>query len=1061
MYRGRILAITDAPFAHTGYGNQADKVLSELVKRGWEVYQFAGNYFPNGQEKQVNGYVDHKGIKVILYPQIWKGPDYLYPTKEDVKKAYDQLKPDVVWSLNDFYRVSSYLELGQEFVDKWVHWLPIDNDMPDEIWSKKQQGMKFLVYLTDFGLKLDGARVGDIHYKSRIYHSVPIETFFPTEDKYSVKRAHGMDNKFVIVTVGKHQPRKMIYHTAHAVCKFLQTNDDSFWICKSDPKDHSMVNEPESERDLVKIVESYGVKHKVLFLDYGLPDDQMRELYNTADVFISLTGGEGFNIPLVEAMMCAVPVIATDSTSAPELTRNWEFGFPVAVESKKNVQAFHTCYDIASLTQAIDQLNVSFKDWRYGKNEINNTKGGKASKYHRHFCSNAQIGNEWEEVLQRVIRYNNKTSWYTHFGRGVGFSSISDSMVPALEKLGYDIYCKDWGCLQSPVITPKIRQLCAKYESNKKINFEDYPQIMSWQVDVYSDVKGKYRVGMTCLESTKYQEHHANMVNQLAYAFTGCEFTKKAQMDAGVTTPIKVVPPYVSQDDFHYVDRKHTDKPFTFLHIGIAQPRKNTGFMIDEYCNTFPDNGQTKFVIKSNHGGTLDGLASVHKDRRDLEFIYTNDKPLTTPEMFELYSSADCYVNMSHGEGIGMPDLEALATGLPVIGSNWDGRGPFLDNNVGWMVEITGYSKAYDFPGSGDSGVWADYSADDFRRCMKYAFEHQEEVKSKGKLGAERVAKEFNVDVAVKAMDDILMDLYDMKKRGRDKPRLIVAEEAKKAPKPIRNDSRILIDIPTKDRAYSLARLLFTIKNQTFKNFDIIIGDDTTKGFIFDSQEFMHEMQDLEKMGVRFNIAPGHGRNQAFAHNRALQHAITNGYPLVFRVDDDIALDPNHLEILFNEFVKDVECKYTAIGGLILIPGNEQSQMAPDDWRTRWEFSGKIDNLQPHPQIFRYPADVESREDIEALYSSYMYRPELVHNVGGFPGGLSKVAFREETLPIYELHLQGYKLKVMTKATALHFHEPTGGCRSVEYIDAKSMYDSDEAKYRDKLEELKKKYLKT
>lgn len=1059
MYRGKILAITDAPFAHTGYGNQADKVLSELVKRGWEVYQFGCNYFPSPEECKNTPVVDHKGIKVILLPRASTNGE-IYPSKELVKKYYDELKPDIVWSLNDFYRVAPYLELGQEFVDKWVHWLPIDNDMPDEHWSNIQKQMKFLVYLTDFGLQLDGGRVGDIHYKSRIYHAVPVETFYPLPNKYEVKQKHGMHNKFVILTVGRHQPRKMIYHSAKAACKFLQNNNDSIWICKADPNDSAMFSEPESERDLIKIVKNYGVEDKVMFIPNSLPDEQMRDLYNTADVFLSLTGGEGFNIPLVEAMMCGVPVIATDSTTAPELTCDWKFGYPVKVECKKPVKAFSTYYDQASISEAVERIKTSFDDWFNNKNIMNNIKGGTASEYHRHFCSAAKIGDEWEEVFQRVIRYNNKVLWHSHFGRGVGFSTHSEYMISALDRMGYDIYCNDRDCKQSPILDDKIRVLCDKYD-NTKIDFNNYPQFICWQADVYSDIKGKYRIGMSIMESTKYQQHYVDIMNKLNYNFTTCEFVRKSQIEAGVKIPIKIIPPYVDTSIYSYIERDHKDKPFTFLHIGVIQPRKNTVFMIDGYCNTFDNDGRTRLIIKSNNGGIIDYIKERYAHRNDIEFIYTNNTPLTNQEMRELYASADCYVNMSHGEGIGLPDLEAIATGIPVIGSNWDGRGTFLDENVGWMVKIDKYVKSYDFPGAEDSGVWAEYNTNDYHRILKYAFEHPEEVAFKGKRGSERVKDKFTSDIAAKSMDDLLMSIYQDKKNDINIDKIAEHVQTPLKPKIIKSNDRILVDIPTKDRAYSLARLLFTLKKQTIKNFDIIIGDDTTKGYLYDQPEFMRELAEIQGLGIRVSIHSGHGRNQAFAHNSALNHALNYGYSLVFRVDDDIALEPNHLELLFNEFVKDTECKYAAMGGIICEAGmSPEQQQAPNDWMKRIEFAGRIEESTSVPQIFKYPPNIEFRDDIQLLYSSYMYRPELVANVGGFPGELSKVAFREETMPIYELYLQGYKLKIVAKAYALHLHERTGGCRSVEYSDPASMYNADEVKFRAKVVELKAKYNK-
>ena len=44
----------------------------------------------------------------------------------------------------------------------------------------------------------------------------------------------------------------------------------------------------------------------------------MVKLYNSFDVLLMCTGGEGFGLPLYEAQSCGVPVITTDYAAGPE-----------------------------------------------------------------------------------------------------------------------------------------------------------------------------------------------------------------------------------------------------------------------------------------------------------------------------------------------------------------------------------------------------------------------------------------------------------------------------------------------------------------------------------------------------------------------------------------------------------------------------------------------------------------------------------------------------------------------------------------------------------------------
>ena len=1072
MFKGRILSVTDAPFAETGYGNQSDKILSELVKRGWEVYHICGNYYPNENEiKDKDGYRMHKGIKCILYPKIWQGMDHLYPDKEFVKDVYDRIHPDCIWTMNDFYRTASYLDLGEEFVNKWVHWLPIDNNTSDDYWAKFENKLHFLVFMTKFGEEYESHLTPDVKYKNTIYLGVNPDEFKPLPDKLKIKDNHGMKNKFVITTVGRHQPRKMIYHTANAVCKFLQKHGDAYWVCKCNPDDGAMREEPENERDLNKLVKSYNVEKQVMFVANNLPTDQMNDLYNTGDIFISLSGGEGFNIPVAEAMMAGVVPIITNSTSGPELLNDGELGVLVSVDTKKFVNAFKTTYDVANLDEAVVGLEYAYDDWKNKNSKILKEAGVDCRKYAIEKFGISTIADQWENVLWKVVRHNNPILWHSHFGRGIGFTAISEAIIPELDRMGYDMYVNDLSSGGSSIVRPYFVDLYHKYLNNKNnIKFEDRIQVICNLMETFEFVKGKMRMGWAFCEGNRVRSYYRAKCEAMNYIISSSEFNKEAQKKSGISPPTIIVPPCINQNDFHYLERPEIGKrPFTFLHIGVIQERKNVGQALAGYVDVFPDNGKTKFIVKSNDFGQVDWLKEMYKNRTDIEFVYTDAVPLSHEELLKLYESADCYVNLSHGEGIGMPDMEALATGLPVVGSNWDTRGVFLDDEVGWMVKLAYMDKAYKytFP-KDDCGEWAHYDGQDYTRILKYVADHPEEAREKGRKGAERIKTKFTVENSAKALDELFMSVYEKStpeiKSYTIEPLKITPVEEKIEPvklSPINKGDKILVSIPTKDRTSSLRRLLYSLMQQTMKDFHIIIVDDTRNDELFTDPIFKEQIDALSKMHIPLYMVKGNCTNQADAHNMMLRHAIQNNYKLVFRCDDDVTLNADTLEKLYNEFIKDEKCEYAAMGGILLNPYHPVAeQKITPDWKSKIEFAGKVSACDLHAQVFIYPDDIEYRDDIEHLYSSYMYRPALLNSVGGFPSGLSSVGFREETYGLYELYLQGYKLKIVTKAIGYHWWEPHGGCRSVQGEVAKKQYEKDNRIFASKIAELQKKYKK-
>lgn len=58
--------------------------------------------------------------------------------------------------------------------------------------------------------------------------------------------------------------------------------------------------------------------HEIVFAGH-VPDDDLLALYNLADLFVFPSLCEGYGLPVLEAMACGIPSIASDNTSLPEV----------------------------------------------------------------------------------------------------------------------------------------------------------------------------------------------------------------------------------------------------------------------------------------------------------------------------------------------------------------------------------------------------------------------------------------------------------------------------------------------------------------------------------------------------------------------------------------------------------------------------------------------------------------------------------------------------------------------------------------------------------------------
>jgi len=1246
--RGRILAISDAVFAATGYGTETDRLMTELVKRGWEVYQLGCNAFYDERSPIApDGYIHHNGIKVVPNELARTGPHGLYGSKETILALFNKLKPDVVWSFNDFYRVGGLADpdYPKEFVDRWVHWLPVDNPHGNQDWARYMNRMKFFVFMSAFGWNQLTPYVKDIMYLDDIYLPVSSEVFRPLPDKREVKARHGFADKFVIITVARHQPRKMVYQTAYAVAEWGKDKKDWVWVVKCDPNDPSMNDAPQNEKDLRWIMEQAGCADRVLFEPKHIDDEQMNDLYNCGDVFIHLSGGEGFGIGHAEAMLAELPCILSDNTTSPELTGNWEFGLPVPIKGTKRLQQYGVDFDIPDIDIAINHLDFAYNDWKTWGSAWLHEAGKKAREFHTYWCDTQKVADRWEEILWRIMRYNNKVLWHSFFGKGVGFSTISEAVIPELEKLGYDMYIRDWMSGSSPILTDHFKQLLEKSAAaSGEMDFTKYPQIICWLMESFDSIKGDIKLGWSLCESTKLRAFYTQMCNKMDYILTSSKFNKGVQIESGVQAQIRVIPPCTDLPELERPDiwaeppemfdqcMVSLTRPLTFLHIGVLQERKNMEQAVDGYCQAFPDDGKTKFILKSNDFGVWDIFKTKYAHRKDIEFLYTKDPPYTREELLELFRSADIYVNLSHGEGIGMPDLEAMATGLPVIGSNWDTRGLFLDEETGWPLKVAYFAPAYKASVGEDCGDWAHYDGQDYIGVLQDIKKNPAIAREKGRAAAKRVRENFTPANAAKALDDILFEIYakahareescpydahyfnDVNKYApdffegaaqfiikttdgakgevldvgcgtgyltkhllahgvsvtgidysdyavenplpecagrifkgdvlnipypdqrfdlvvswsllehlpeKDLPQALkeikrvskrafldiaiplfpghaeqiakedathctlkpfdwwkgkieeaglvvtfydgkmnmVVEPRKYEVVPVKRGDRVLVEIPTKDRVDYLEKLLKSLEAQIFMDWDLLVIDDSKVDNLPAHKGCEDAVNRLHSVGHSWLFVRGVGQNQATAHNRALGYAADHGYKLVLRLDDDITLEPDFMGKLYEEFVKDQDCKYAAVGGIFLNPFiSKEEQVMPTDWETRPEFQGTVTPCLLSHQVVQYPPEIDYRDDCQHLYSSYMFRTTLVQSVGGFPMNLSAMAFREETLPLYELWLQGYKMRIVTKAIGYHSNAPTGGLRSMSPRKAQELFLQDDTMFRRKIEELRKRH---
>lgn len=237
---------------------------------------------------------------------------------------------------------------------------------------------------------------------------------------------------------------------------------------------------------------------------------------------------------------------------------------------------------------------------------------------------------------------------------------------------------------------------------------------------------------------------------------------------------------------------------------------------------------------------------------------------------------------------------------------------------------------------------------------------------------------------------------------------------------------RVTIGIPTRDRPEDLIVLLKSIEGQSYPNFEILISDDGSKYDI--RAEIKNALPNLKYAYVR-----GPGISLPSNRQNIIENAKTE---LVVMCDDDHLMDVMCVEELVNTILTD---ESIGIVSAIWPTGNEEIKVVEyEEVKDAFEFNCSIKEINEDSDfwwkngcdLFKAIQKDPTPQELElAGGGCLIYRKRVVQEVGGFPLDYSRVSFREDTDMSHRVYLAGYKVLLNTRAVAMHFFAPLGGCR--------------------------------
>ena len=320
MTKGKILWLSDSPLTVTGYATISRNICNGLKAKGWDILFMGHNYLGQPLVPPIT-FDDKEGCNFKL-----TGMGTEPYCKDLIVPRLREFKPDIFCTLLDTFMVFPWFMQIDFAPAKSVFYFPSDGgaQLPQGCENILRRMTKS-VAMAKFGQK----QCKEYYNLDTAYipHAVDTEIFYrlSEEERNKARLKWGFQDKFVVGVVARNQGRKMLDRTLKTFKIFCKDKPNAILFMHTDPFDRAGVF------DMTSMIQREGLQNRVVFSGMnffkGFDYKQMNEVYNVMDVFLLTTSGEGFGVPIIEAMACEVPVIATDYTTTPELVTEHNAGF--------------------------------------------------------------------------------------------------------------------------------------------------------------------------------------------------------------------------------------------------------------------------------------------------------------------------------------------------------------------------------------------------------------------------------------------------------------------------------------------------------------------------------------------------------------------------------------------------------------------------------------------------------------------------------------------------------------------------------------------------------------
>ncbi|MBD2453550.1 FkbM family methyltransferase [Nostoc sp. FACHB-87] len=495
------------------------------------------------------------------------------------------------------------------------------------------------------------------------------EKFYPCTDSdviNQVKQKYKIPNQPYLLTLSTLEPRKNIAHVIRAFLRLIQNqNIHDLNLVLVGTKGWQY------EEIFAEIDKFQELKDRIIITGF-VPDEDLAPLYSGALAFLYLSFYEGFGLPPLEAMQCGTPVITSNTSSLPEvvgdagimLDPNDILGIENNILRLYSEPALRENLAKKSLQQA---QNFSWDKYIQETIKIYELAKAKSQTLPRRnilidgvFFQLYQTGiaRVWRSLLEQwsnsefanhilVLDRGNTAPKIN----GIRYRTIpvydyndTDTDKQMLQEIcdeeGADLFISSY--YTTPLTTPSVF-----------VAHDMIPEVFGWNLEHPMWREKHYAIH----HATAYLAVSENTAKDLVNYFPEISLESIVIAQNGVEH--QIFSPSSQENISRFIYKYGINKPY-FILVGAGNGYKNGMLFFQAFSQL--SNSYGFDIVCTGSGGILAEEFRVCTSGSSVYMLQLSDEELATA-----YSGAVALVYPSKYEGFGMPIVEAMACGCPVI----------------------------------------------------------------------------------------------------------------------------------------------------------------------------------------------------------------------------------------------------------------------------------------------------------------------------------------------------------------------------------------------------------